>query len=161
MNTPKNTFKTLIAAVIFLIAITANVNAQETNRSIDFARTDTTITPEFSPSGIWYSSQADITKIVLTDNNVGTLLCKWYFRNGHENKFILKKIISPNGKNAKAIEKSIDIQATENETNGVYEYTYGENDRYIGTLFIINEKIIEIDEDTQTPDYYAMYEWYK
>jgi len=89
------------------------------------------------------------------------MLCKWYFKNGNENKFILKKIISPNGKNAKAIEKSIDIQATENETNGVYEYTYGENDRYIGTLFIINEKIVEIDEDKQTLDYYAMYEWYK
>jgi len=61
----------------------------------------------------------------------------------------------------KAISKSIDFQANENQSNGIYEYAYGERNRYIETLIIFNEKIIEIDEDKESPDYYALYEWHK
>ncbi|HOY30443.1 MAG TPA: hypothetical protein PKW80_01060 [Bacteroidales bacterium] len=161
MDTLKKTFKLMVATFLLILAITSNINAQKQTRSVDLANSNLPEIPEFTLSGVWYSSQTEVEKIVLTDNGTGALLCKWYFKNGNKNEYVLQKIISSKGKNAKAFEKTVDIQNNESAINGVYEYTYGNDGRYIGTLFVFNETIIEIDEDTQIPDYYARYEWRK
>ena len=161
MDTLRKLLGTLIASFLFLFAIIINLNAQTAYRSIHITEINSSNVALNNLSGIWHSSQMDVEKIVLTDLHAGSLLCKWYFKSGNITKYVLKKVRASNGKNARVVEKSIDLQSSENETNGIYEYTYGEKNRYIGTLFIYNGTIVEIDEDTQNPDYYARYEWSK
>ena len=151
----------------------AFVHAQKQN-SIDIGTPGEMVTGDTntSVSGIWYSTQPDVIKVVVTEFS-DQLFVKWYFTNGNVNTFVLKKIDIPSGEKARSEAlshnesvsrtlESIDFRGKKQQVPGftkIYEYRYGEEGRYVGTILMSNSSVVEIDEDQSDEHYYARYEW--